>query len=184
MSASQDLDQLVRLYGIAGVVFFPQYEGSSWSGAEYLASVGLPHDHFFYSKVDAGRPDADPIGIGPRFDLRGWECPPENRDWLLLGNTPTAIVAIDPTSGRVYALPEGEESFEPMHRDVRSLVQCLMAFRELDDEYKATKKAGTLDAEALVAEFRARVERIDDTPFVDEDSFWNLLLDDVAAEMW
>ncbi|MFF0447625.1 SUKH-4 family immunity protein [Streptomyces sp. NPDC004609] len=175
-----DLDRLVRLYGLQGVVLFPRYAGQDWPGSRSLASVGLPHDDLFFSRADVGDPEPLPVGVGSWYDSRGWDCPPESRDWLILGVMSTAVFAVDPSSGRVYGFPEGEDGYESLHRDVPSFVHCLVAFRELMDAYKATD--GPEAIEPLVEAFRAEVEAVDPTPLGDEDSVWNLILDDVLAQ--
>lgn len=174
-----DLDYLVQLYGLDGVVLFPECSGKSWPGSGWLASVGLPHDELFFSRTEAGESEPLLVRIGELYDSRGWECPTESRDWLLLGVMSTADFAVDPVSGKVYGFPEGEDGYALLHRDIPAFVRFLAAFRVLMNGYRSAD-GGPVDA--LVSSFRAEVAAIDSLPLSDEDSVWNLILDDVLVD--
>ncbi|GAA3620474.1 SUKH-4 family immunity protein [Streptomyces chitinivorans] len=182
---SAKLEQLVHLYGIKGVVFFAHHPGSPYDGAtaNHLASVGLPHGRVFTSQVDTDGSERLPAEVGPRSDLYDQGYPDESRKWHVLGHLPTALVTIDPSSGRVYAFPEGESEYQLLHRDAQSFTYCLAEFHKVDETYRATYP-DTPDVDALVEGFREKVSRFDASPFEDPDSVWNLMLEEVLDEIW
>lgn len=177
------LDRLVRAYGLTGVALFPRYASHPWPGSDYLSAVGLPHDDMFLSFTSVDAPDRISVELGLQYDRYGWECPPEARSWLMLGVLPEATVAVDPESGVVYELPDNGTGFHPLHRDVPSLVHCLVAFREIVPAYETAHEAGDdARAMALIERFRQAVTAVDPTPFENGDSSWSLLLDEMNRE--
>ncbi|WP_031506291.1 SUKH-4 family immunity protein [Streptomyces megasporus] len=179
------LEDLVRLYGIEGVVFFAHHPSSPYDDAtaNHLASVGLPHGGVFSSRVDADDPERLPAEVGPRSDLYHRGYPEESREWHVLGHLPTALMTIGPSSGKVYAFPEGDSEYQLLHRDIRSFVYCLAEFHKVDETYRAAYP-DTPDVESLVEGFKETVNRIDPSPFEDPDSVWNLMLEEMIDEMW
>ncbi|MFE9015640.1 SUKH-4 family immunity protein [Streptomyces cyaneofuscatus] len=87
--------------------------------------------------------------------------------------------ALDPTSGKVYAFPEGSNGYIPLHRDVESLVYALVEFRKLEIDHD-----NDVDPEELSARFKETVGAVDPTPFADQDSQWNLSLEELEHGIW
>ncbi|MEV7167465.1 SUKH-4 family immunity protein [Streptomyces microflavus] len=175
--------QLVQAYGLGGIVYFPRSAAASDSrSAAFLSLVGLPHSEAFTAREDvedlypAG---FDAITLGSRFDHYGMPCPAESRSWWMLGYLFTSLMALDPTSGKVYAFPEGSDSYIPLHRDVESLVYALVEFRKLEIGHD-----NDVDPEDLSARFKETVGAFDPTPFADEDSPWNLSLEELEHGIW
>ncbi|MFF0159186.1 SUKH-4 family immunity protein [Streptomyces sp. NPDC005263] len=177
--------RMIEAYGLANVVYFPRYPVGApvdVAAAMLLSSVGLPRSEVFTSKEDPADPydpGFDPIVIGSRFDHYGIECPPESRPWWLLGYLFTSLIALDPESGKVYAFSESEAVYGILHRDVESLLFSLIEFRKLEVDHD-----NDVDPEELVARFKRVVGAFDPTPFADEDSQWNLSLEELEHGMW
>ncbi|WNO70171.1 SUKH-4 family immunity protein [Streptomyces sp. AM8-1-1] len=176
--------QLMQAYGLQSVVYFPQAAviHSDSRSANFLSTVGLPHSEVFTSREDVADPyptGLDAITLGSRFDHYGMNCPQESRSWWLLGYLFTSLVAMDPKSAKVYVFPEGSSGYVELHRDVESLVYALIEFRKLEVDHD-----NDADPEELVARFKQVVGAFDPTPFADEESPWNLSLEELEHGMW
>ncbi|SOD84661.1 SUKH-4 family immunity protein [Streptomyces sp. Ag109_G2-15] len=176
---------MIAAYGLADVVYFPQSPAGESGDARaltLLSSVGLPHSEVFTSKEDPEdpyEPGFDPTVIGSRFDHYGFSCPEESRTWWVLGYLFTSLIALDPESGKVYAFPESEEQYILLHRDVESLLFSLIEFRKLEVDHD-----NDVDPEELAERFRQVVGAFDPTPFADEESQWNLSLEELENGLW
>ncbi|MFF8983904.1 hypothetical protein ACF08E_11015 [Streptomyces globisporus] len=83
-------------------------------------------------------------------------CPAESRFWWMLGDL-----------------------FTWLHRDVESLVYALVEFRKLEVEHD-----NDVDPEDLSARFKETVGAFDSTPFADDESQWNLSLEELEHGIW
>ncbi|MER7665366.1 SUKH-4 family immunity protein [Streptomyces sp. NPDC096193] len=176
--------QLVQSYGLEDVIYFPQDAVADFDprAANFLSSVGLPDFDVFTSRTDVEDPyeaGTDAITLGSRFDQDGILCPPESRSWWMLGYLFTSLVVLDPKSGHVYAFPEGTTDCIPLHRDVEFLVYALIEFRKLEVDHD-----NDVEPEELSTRFKRVVGAFDPTPFSDEDSQWNLSLEELEHGMW
>lgn len=177
-------DQLVQAYGLGSIVYFPRSAAAGFDSrsAAFLSFVGVPRSEAFSAREDVAVPypaDLDAITLGSRFDHYGMPCPAESRSWWMLGYLFTSLIALDPTSGKVYAFPEGSNGYIPLHRDVESLVYALVEFRKLKIDHD-----NDADPEELSARFKETVGAFDPTPFADEDSQWNLSLEELEHGIW
>lgn len=185
MTPSVTPSKLLEAYGLENVVYFPRYpvaDAVDSRATTLLSSVGLPHSEVFTSKEDPEdpyEPGFDPITLGSRFDHYGIPCPPESRSWWLLGYLFTSLIALDPESGKIYAFPEGETQHIFLHRDVESLLLSLIEFRKLE-----TAHDNGADPQEIAERFRQAVGAFDPTPFADEDSQWNLALEELEHGLW
>lgn len=176
---------LIEAYGLDKVVYFPQYpvgDSVDSRALNLLGSVGLTHSECFTSKDDPEdpyEPGFDPIALGSRFDHYGIPCPPESRTWWLPGYLFTSLIALDPETGKVYSFPESETRYILLHRDVESLIFALIEFRKLEVAHE-----NGADPEEISERFRRAVSVFDPTPFADEESQWNLSLEELEHGMW
>ncbi|GAB1328280.1 SUKH-4 family immunity protein [Streptomyces sennicomposti] len=176
---------LIEAYGLGSVVFFPRCPADGRADARsttLLSSVGLPHSEVFTSRADPAdpyEPGFDLVTLGSRFDHYGIPCPPQSRTWWFLGHLFTSLIALDPESGAVHAFPESESRHILLHRDVESLLLGLIEFRRLE----AAHDRG-VDPHELAERFRQSVSAFDPTPFADEDSQWNLALEELEHGLW
>ncbi|MEU8763942.1 SUKH-4 family immunity protein [Streptomyces sp. NPDC048659] len=191
-------DQVPATFGAAGVTYFPRYAGSRLHAptAGFLATVGLPSGKLFSTKVDLGEyeepaaPDRLSPGLSCRpslqaaFDAEGAALPEEAASWEILGEFQYATVALDPASGKVYSFAEGEEFPVPMHADVSSLVHALIVVETGVAELRELPHRDDLARAAAVEELRARITRVDETPFASEDGAWSAFFEELALGMW
>jgi len=186
VNSSVNSAEMIRAYGLANVVFFPRYEvGPSVDtrAVGLLSSVGLPHSVSFSSRMDPTDPydtSFDPVALGGFFGHYGIPCPEECRTWWKLGTLFTSIVALDPESGKVYGFPEGSWERVLLHRDVESLLFSLIEFRRIEDSHENEDE----DPEDLAERFRQVVSEFDSTPFENEESQWNVILEELESGIW
>ncbi|MFE4368909.1 SUKH-4 family immunity protein [Streptomyces sp. NPDC056835] len=172
-------EELIRRYGITGVVYFPRYETGAHLHEEtvsFLSSVGLPHDEQFMTRAEGA-----PILLSEKYAHRDEELPSQCENWLELGWFSYMVIALDPTDGKVYAFPEGDplDAYVQLHRDVESLVHTLLAFREFTD---ACRSGADLDQ--LNTQFAAKINSFDPIPFAAEESEWTRIIEEILEESW
>lgn len=175
---------VTSVYGLDGVTYFPHsgVAGIDERTASFLGTVGLPTSDVFTSRMDIDDPygpDVDAITLGSRFDHYGLDCPLESRSWWSLGYLFTSLLALDPTSGKVYAFPAGAVDYIELHRDIESLVFALIELRKVENDHE-----DDADPEELAVRFRKVVEAFDPTPFENEESQWNLSLEELEHGIW
>ncbi|MFD8909876.1 SUKH-4 family immunity protein [Streptomyces sp. NPDC059575] len=156
---------MIAAYGLTNVTYYPPAatEGTVDPRAmNLLSSVGLPHSKVFVSREDPQDPNVFPCGA-----------------WWPLGYLFTSLIALDPRSGNVYALAESEDRYEILHRDLESLLFALIQFRKLEIDHD-----NGVDPEELSERFRQVVGAFDPTPFADEESQWNLSLEELEHGIW
>ncbi|MFB7239348.1 SUKH-4 family immunity protein [Streptomyces sp. NPDC056269] len=175
---------VTSVYRLDSVTYFPcsgitRLDARS---ASFLGTVGLPTSELFTSRMDIEDPygpDVDVITLSSRFTHHGLECSPESRSWWSLGYLFTSLLALDPESGKIYAFPEGTVDYIELHRDIESLVFALIELRKVEKDHE-----DDVDPAELAARFREVVEAFDPTPFDDEDSPWNLSLEELEHGIW
>ncbi|WP_345598279.1 SUKH-4 family immunity protein, partial [Streptomyces marokkonensis] len=106
----------------------------------FLSDVGLPETSFFSSRLDLEDESLERIDGRPAlktvFEADGAECPPESERWEILGVFNYATIAIDPSDGRIYSFPEGEENYTAMNTDISSFIHSLIALEQGESEHK------------------------------------------------
>ncbi|WP_411097213.1 SUKH-4 family immunity protein [Streptomyces sp. 020-2-3H-GM] len=176
-------DRVRSVFGLTGVVLFPRHDaphhGLDDRTALFLSRVGLPDTVWFMARASL-RAD-DPVDLAGWYGGRG-SVPARCRHWLVLALFADTTLALDPDDGAVYALAEGEEHLEyrPLHRDVASLVCALTAFEVLLGEREEDGGGVGERVDAL----REEITAFDALPFADEDSPWNLALEEVVDGIW
>ncbi|MFB9607326.1 SUKH-4 family immunity protein [Streptomyces roseofulvus] len=175
--------QMIDSYGLQNIIYFPQSSAVEFHApsATLLSTAGLPHSEVFTSKetVPDPHPGTDSITLGSRFRHLGIPCPDESRGWWTLGYLFESLLAVDPKTGKVYSFPEGEPGYTNLHRDVDSLLFALVEFRRLEVDHD-----NEVDPEELSARFKQVVGAFDPTPFADENSQWNLSLEELRNGIW
>jgi len=183
MSYSVSSDEIIRLFGLQGLVLFPreaQREPDGLSRAmRILHEVGLPHDDLFLSRMDVKNPGQDSVHLGEFLESTGRVYPAEAQKWLVLGYFNDSVLALDPDSQHIYAFPEGTSRHLLIHRDVESLVYSLCALQTYHVERDSAD-----DEEALAQQVHAKIEQFDSTPFQDPISEWNIIFEEIFEGSW
>ncbi|WP_079040697.1 SUKH-4 family immunity protein [Streptomyces prasinus] len=182
--------QVVDIFGLTCVTYFPRSAGSHMRSevAHFLSDVGLPESSFFSCRFDLEDESLERIDGRPTlktaFEADGAECPPESEGWEILGVFNYATVAIDPSDGRIFSFPEGEENYTAMNADLSSFVHSLLVLEQGKSEYKGLP-VGEGDERARVVErARQQISEVDETPFADEDSEWSRIFEEIGFGMW
>ncbi|MFG2174451.1 SUKH-4 family immunity protein [Streptomyces niveus] len=176
-------DAVRTAFGLSGVVHFPRYDAVrdhvDDRTALFLSCVGLPDSEWFMSR--AGLSATDSIDLTAWYRDRG-RVPDECRDWLVLGLFAETTLALAPGSGTVHSVGDGETHlvYAPIHRDVESLVYALTKFENLRRQLGRDSEG----VEARVDGLRAEITEFDPLPFADDESQWNLALEEVVDGIW
>ncbi|MEU3302462.1 SUKH-4 family immunity protein [Streptomyces sp. NPDC006678] len=174
---------IVRLYGLQGVVLFPRDThgdpAAELPSMRVLHEVGLPHDDLFLSRMDVKDPAQDSALLGEFLASVERPCPSGAEEWPVLGYFQDSLLAFDPVTGRVYAFPEGTGRHLCIHRNVESLIYSLCALQEYTRERDSSE-----DEEALALRTRARIEAFDRIPFEDPASEWNIIFGEIMEGTW
>ncbi|AVZ70942.1 hypothetical protein SLUN_00325 [Streptomyces lunaelactis] len=183
MKYSVSADDIINLFGVQGIVFFPREEPGDASdkspSIHFLHEVGLPHDDVFLSRIDATDPGQDSVLLGETLTRQQRPYPPAAEKWLVLGYFLDSILALDPANGQVYAFPEGTNRHLLMHRNVESLVHALCALQNFQLARESVE-----DKDAFAEEMRSKIERFDDNPFADPISEWNIIYEEIIEGTW
>ncbi|MER7000891.1 SUKH-4 family immunity protein [Streptomyces sp. NPDC000410] len=183
-------EAVIEGFGLTSITYFPQAAPGHLHGptADFLATVGLPESQFFGPRMDLEDDSAQRLRFGPSlkssFERAGSELPPEAQAWEELGGFIYATVALDPRDGQIYAFPEGESDYQPIHADVSSLVHALIVLNRGrvdclrlgpdDDEQRAH----------IVDRMTREISAVDPTPFMGEEGEWETLFDQIRLDMW
>ncbi|MFF9340264.1 MULTISPECIES: SUKH-4 family immunity protein [unclassified Streptomyces] len=158
--------QATRQFGLRAVTYHPRVPGAHLHAAtaEFLASVGLPGNKFFSPRLDLE------TGVLPRLDHGasltaslagdGIGCPPGAERWEVVGGFVFSMVALDPESGMVYALSEGEPEPLLMHADVSSLVYALMVLERGKADYQGIHADADTESHKQRNAVERRINRI------------------------
>jgi hypothetical protein len=177
-------DEVRNAFGLSGVVYFPRYTSPhnrmNERTARLLSSVGLPDTSWFMSRTSSSASDS--INLTQWYSNTG-TVPEECRDWLVLGLFADTTLALDPDTGTVHEVGDGETQLmhKPIHRDVESLVYALTKFQRLLEELKDNEDE---DAETRADTLQAEITDFDSIPFESEDSQWSLALEEVIDGIW
>ncbi|NUL02560.1 SUKH-4 family immunity protein [Streptomyces lunaelactis] len=182
---------VIETFGLTAVTYFPRTAGGHLHEptARFLSCVGLPENSFYSPRLDLENQASPRLSNSPtlkaHFEAGGAECPPEAEGWEVLGGFIYATVALDPRDGKIYAFPEGEEFYVPMHADASSLVHSLIVLEQGKADYKNLPHDDEGAAGAEAAErMKQRITEVDPTPFESADSEWEKLFEEISFGMW
>ncbi|WP_329331525.1 SUKH-4 family immunity protein [Streptomyces sp. NBC_00663] len=108
-------------------------------------------------------------------------------EWPVVGWLLNAHLALDPVSGKVYAVDNDDEIIQELHTDVSSLVHVTVQVQRLLEEF--TFSGGNDgDEEADFERLKRETERIrhdtssvDPLPFEHDETVWWVVCDELAA---
>ncbi|MFD4318991.1 SUKH-4 family immunity protein [Streptomyces sp. NPDC058548] len=190
MLTNIDTSDVVGTFGLTAVTYFPHVQDAHLdrSTANFLATVGLPENTFFSPRLDLEDENLARLAFGASvkvsFEKDGATCPPETVTWEELGGFQYAMVAVDPTDGRIYAFSEGEVDYLPMHTDVSSLVHSLAVLEKGKAQYKGIDRDDDEARDRVVEHMRQEITAVDATPFADDEGEWPSLFEEINLGMW
>lgn len=183
MSYCVSSDEIIRLFGLNGIVLFPREAQQSSAklsrSMRILHEVGLPHDDIFLSRMDVKNPSKESVRLGEFLETTGRPYPAEAQKWLVLGYFNDSILALDPDTEHIHAFPEGTSQHLLIHRDTESLIYSLCALQA----YHAERDESD-DEEALAQQTHAKIKQFDSTPFKDPISEWNIVFEEILEGSW
>lgn len=183
-------EDVIEAFGLGFITYFPQPVHGRLHGptADFLATVGLPESKFFGPRLDLDDDSTQRLRFGPSlkasFERAGSELPPEAETWEKLGDFVYATVALDPRDGRVYAFPEGESDYQPMHLDVSSLVHALTVLHRGRVDFRKLGPDEDEQRGQIVDRMTQEITAVDPAPFADEEGEWETLFDQIRLNMW
>ncbi|MFF9178346.1 SUKH-4 family immunity protein [Streptomyces sp. NPDC014793] len=153
-------------------------------GARLLQTVGAPTRTLLLRQPD-GEDGLLPL-VRDVVDVEDLEDAEEGAgEWPVIGWLLNAHLALDPGSGRVYAVDPDEETVRELHTDVSSLVHVTLRLQRLLDEF--TFSGDEEDEEADFERLDAEVDRVreetsdvDPLPFQDDETVWSVVGDEIA----
>ncbi|MGW0903384.1 SUKH-4 family immunity protein [Streptomyces sp. NPDC002853] len=183
--------ELVDIFGEERIATLPATAfppaAADTQGARLLQTVGAPTGTLMLR-----RPDGDdgllPLvrNVVPIEDFEDFEDVAQDAgDWPVIGWLLNAHLALDPVSGKVYALDPDEETVAELHRDVSSLLQVTLRLQRLLEEFALSgdQDEEEADFERLDGEvdrIREETSSIDPLPFQDGETVWAVVSDEIA----
>ncbi|WP_254666720.1 SUKH-4 family immunity protein [Streptomyces sp. WMMB 714] len=146
---------------------------------EFLMEVGLPDDPAsFFLLDDAPLKDEDSSeGLSRCSSLAGFSqyqgMPAEWAKWLVLGEIGVDPVVLDPCSGTVYSLPDGEYRADPLNSSVESFASFLYLLEGRRSEWDPEASEEPIDPRSAVTALRESLEQADPLPFEGHEPGWS-----------
>ncbi|MFF7054999.1 SUKH-4 family immunity protein [Streptomyces griseorubiginosus] len=148
------------------------------SARRILTEVGLPDDRSSFFVLDGALFDGEtPDKFRRCAELRhfsdykdmpeGWET------WLVLGEIFYDVVVLDPVSGTVYCLPDGEPGTYPINQSLDSFVYFAYLLELERPNYDFTVSDEIPDSEGVAMSLRERMRRADPLPFEGVEPAWS-----------
>ncbi|MGW6909026.1 SUKH-4 family immunity protein [Streptomyces sp. NPDC054940] len=153
------------------------------SARSVLSDVGLPHDRSSFFLLDGWLFEGDnpPNRFRRCAELdylsryknmpEGWE------NWLIIGEIFYDVVVLDPVSGMVYCLPDGEYRADPLNQSLDSFVYFTYILQVERPHYDFTVSDEIPDSEGVAISLRERMARVDPLPFEGVEPAWSEAFD-------
>ncbi len=149
------------------------------SARSILTGVGLPHDRSSFFLLDGWlfEGEAPPNRFRRCAELdyfsryksmpKGWE------NWLVIGEIFYDVVVLDPVSGVVYCLPDGEYQAYPLNQSLDSFVYFTYLLELERPNYDFSVSDEIPDSEGVAMSLRERMIRADPLPFEGVEPAWS-----------
>ncbi|MEU1479229.1 SUKH-4 family immunity protein [Streptomyces sp. NPDC001668] len=148
------------------------------SARSVLTGVGLPDDRSSFFLIDGAlfegetphrfRRCAELSYFSDYKDMpEGWE------NWLVIGEIFEDVVVLDPVSGTVYCLPDGEPGTYPLNQSLDSFVYFTYLLELERPNYDFTVSDEIPDSEGVAVSLRERMIRADPLPFEGVEPAWS-----------
>jgi hypothetical protein len=148
------------------------------SARSVLTCVGLPDDRSSFFVIDGAlfegeaphrfRRCAELRHVSDYKDMpEGWE------NWLVIGEIFYDVVVLDPVSGMVYCLPDGEPGTYPLNQSLDSFVYFTYLLELERPNYDFSVSDEIPDSEGVAVSLRERMIRADPLPFEGVEPAWS-----------
>lgn len=173
---------MTSVFGVENLKTWPESKlPGDLQGAprEFFKEIGLPDDPAsFFLLDDAARKDeASSEGFSRCASLAGFPryqgMPDGWADWLVLGEISVDAVALDPRSGMVYSLPDGEYRADPLNSSVESFAGFLYLIEGQRSEWDPEAADEPIDPRSAVKALRESLRQADPLPFEGHEPGWS-----------
>ncbi|NEY31207.1 hypothetical protein GTU99_03125 [Streptomyces sp. PRKS01-65] len=149
------------------------------SARAILTDVGLPHDRSSFFLLDGwlfeGENPPNRFRRCAELDYfsryrdmpKGWE------NWLVIGEIFYDVVVLDPESGSVYCLPDGEYQAVPLNQSLDSLAYFTYLLEVERPNYDFSVSDDIPDSEGVAISLRERMMQADPLPFEGVEPAWS-----------
>ncbi|MFF4601939.1 SUKH-4 family immunity protein [Streptomyces sp. NPDC001339] len=143
-----------------------------------LVDTGLPDDRSSFFAIDGGLfEEGAPGRLRRCAELshfsRYQDMPNGWADWLVIGEIHYDVVALDPKSGAVYCLPDGEYTAHLLNQSLDSFLFFLYLLERERPHYDYTVSDDIPDPESVAVSLRERMMRADPLPFEGVEPAWS-----------
>ncbi|WP_327657912.1 SUKH-4 family immunity protein [Streptomyces sp. NBC_00483] len=169
-----------RLATLPATAFPPSVADTE--GVRLLRTVGVPTGTLlpYESSAESG-------GLSLVQDVADTEdfedAPPDAGSWPVIGWLLNAHLALDPGSGKVYAVDTDEETVQELHADVSSLIHVTLHFQRVLEEFTfgdEGEEAGFERLDREVERIRKETSSVDPLPFLHDETLWSVIGDEIA----
>ncbi|WP_329268001.1 SUKH-4 family immunity protein [Streptomyces pseudovenezuelae] len=144
-----------------------------------LTEVGLPHDRSSFFQLDGALFEGEdtPAAFRRCAELdrfSDYEDMPEGwENWLVIGEIFYDVVVLDPESGAVYGLPDGEYRALPLNRSLESFAYFTYLLQLERPKYDYSVSEDVDDCEDVAISLRNRMIEADPLPFENVEPAWS-----------
>ncbi|MFI0263592.1 SUKH-4 family immunity protein [Streptomyces sp. NPDC017056] len=143
-----------------------------------LTSVGLPDDRSSFFFVDGRLTNEEPVGEFSRcaelpYFSQYRDMPEGWGNWLVIGGMYEDGVVLDPVSGAVYCLPDGEYTARTLNQNLDSFVYFLYLLQSERPNYDFSVSEDVDHSEDVAVSLRERMIRVDPRPFEGVEPAWS-----------
>lgn len=144
----------------------------------FLTGIGLPDVRSSWFTVDVGFfEEESPGGIRLCGDLRHFpeleNMPDGAEKWIILGGIHFDAIVLDPVSGIVYSLPDGEYGAAVLSQNLDSFGYFLYLLESERPHYDYTVSEEITDSEGIAEHLREVMVRTDPLPFENVEPAWS-----------
>lgn len=149
------------------------------SARSILTDVGLPHDRSSFFLLDGqlfeGEDPPDRFRRCAELDhfSRYTDTPEGWENWLVIGEIFYDVVVLDPMSGTVYCLPDGEYRSRPLNQRLDSFAYFIYLLEADRPGYDFSVSDEIPDSEGVAMSLRERMSRADPLPFAGVEPYWS-----------
>jgi hypothetical protein len=186
-----DRAMLESVFGAENLITWPEAklpEDLLGAPRDFFKEIGLPDDPAsIFLLDDAPLKDENSFeGFSRCSSLAGFsqyqDMPDGWENWLVLGEISVDPVVLDPNSGTVYSLPDGEYRADPLNSTVESFASFLYMLESRRSEWDPEASEEPIDPRSAVTALRESLEQDDPLPFAGHEPGWSESFDWDAEE--